>query len=176
MEFSLNPSGNKKLGKKALLFKYFISGDEQVIRWNEFADTDQMRGLPHKNIPAYINSLRKSLHLPSKNLVDKVCETIFNLAHDCDSRGLSSTISGDIDEKTAIYALLHCVRESDGTLTVTYTIRTLTVLVARQNIQPGIRAETGVQRSLQLASIVESSIQELQRRGVELNSSKFIRP
>ena len=174
MAVSLRSSGNKKSNKKAEFFS--LPGDEQGIHWNEFADTDQMRGLPEKNITVYINSLRRSLHLPSKNLVDKVCETIYNLAHDCDSRGLSSTISGDVDEKTVIYALLHCVRESDGTLTVTYTIRTLTATVARLNTQSEIKAERGIQKSITFgnSSTIESSIQELQHRGVNLNSSKFV--
>ena len=66
------------------------------------------------------------------------------LAHECDSRGLISTVQGDIDENTALYGLFHCIKAGDGTVTVTYAIHRLFTETKRKGILPNIQAFHGI--------------------------------
>ena len=92
-----------------------------------------------KNAPDFIKLLRSSFGFPSEHMADKFCENVKNMVSDCDERGLTSTVYGDLDEKTALYGLFHCKKRRDGMVSVFYAIHELSVELARPGIRPDIQ-------------------------------------
>ena len=66
------------------------------------------------------------------DMSDQFFSNLETMAEECDERGLISTISGDLNEKVAIYGIFHCVRGSNGTVTFTYVINTLSTQIKRK--------------------------------------------
>ena len=116
-----------------------------IEKWKETLLSKSCTGLEPKKLPDYLNLIKSDFSITGQNLTNQFVATITKLAEECGTRGQASTIYGDLDEKTALYGLFHCIQDSVGTLSVSYAIHTLSVKMARTGVQPQIKCELGVQ-------------------------------
>jgi len=116
-----------------------------IDKWKETLLSKCCTGLDRKRLPDYLDLIKSDFSITSEELTNQLVTTITKLAKECGTRGQASTIYGDLDEKTALYGLFHCIQESDGTLSVSYAIHTLSAEMARTGVQPQIKCELGVQ-------------------------------
>jgi len=74
-----------------------------------------------ENLNEFIKTNKNNL--PTKYQAEFSNE-IKTLAKDCTEEGLTSTIQ-DNSDKSSIYALLHCVKEHDGSVSISYAIHNM---------------------------------------------------
>ena len=150
--------------------------DVEVSSWKECIKRNQTRKIPVKKLDDYIKNLRYAFQFPARDLTNECSKIIKDLATTCNARGLTSTIHGDLDEKTRVYGVFHCLLEDDGTVSVFYAVHTLALEVARQRIQPELRVITDVQKDelehqIASQSLARSATKTLSEMGVDLNLS-----
>ena len=120
--------------------------------------------------------MHRSINLPTKNMSDLFFSNLKTMAEECDERGLTSTVCGDLDAKTAVYGIFHCVRGSNETVTFTYTINTLSTQIKRKlqseipkvHILPGIQKSTSCGTEEMFDYLITSAVQEMKSHGVDL--------
>ena len=113
------------------------------------------------------------MNLSKMDMSDQFFSNLETMAEECDERGLISTISGDLNEKVAIYGIFHCVRGSNGTVTFTYVINTLSTQIKRKlqskvHILPGIQESTSYGTEEMADYLIRSAVQEMTSHGVDL--------
>ena len=147
----------------------FISGlgQELVEKWNEAARSDSTTGILRENLPKFFEIVKKSGDFPKK-LSYQFTKTLEQLANDCDTRGLTSTVHGELDEKTSMFCLFHCVEAEDGTVTVSYTVHTLSAELAREGLNQ-LPDDGKLGAGWSQNYLVRSAIEDLQQIGVHPN-------
>merc|ERR1711953_1606780 len=74
----------------------------------------------------------------------------------------------------AVYGPFHCREDPKDTLSVSYTIHTLSSEIERSNVEPGLHTETGFKEEVQLGReanetyLATSAVKELARIGVDI--------
>ena len=123
------------------MFKSLISdATATYVRWEESNKCDQTAGIKMKDLNGFVNFVKSDFHFPSKDLSDQIGATIKDLAKKCDTKGLTSTVYGDLDDKTKMCGIVHCIKDTDGTVTVSYAIKTLRTEKARKSVLPDIKS------------------------------------
>ena len=104
-----------------------------VNNWKERVLSDVTKGIPLENLPDYIDYLGDTLAIKDRNMVAKFADTIKELANECTNKGLSSTITGKTGE-TFMYALFHCVKEGDGSVSITYAVHNIALEMQKKTL------------------------------------------
>ena len=86
---------------------------------------DRNVGIPRKQIPKFMTIVKKDFSFASNAIAERFAATFEDLAIKCDSRGLSSTVHGELDERTSFFGIFHCIEEADDKVTVSYIVRTI---------------------------------------------------
>jgi len=137
--------------------------------------TDATTGVKREDIPLFLEMLKESVNLPSPSLSNKFGQILQQLTTDCKSGGLTSTVYGNLDRKTAMYGLFHCVKEPEDTLSVFYTIHTLSTEFERDNVQTDLLTERGFMEEVQLGKettenyLATSAAKELLELGIDIS-------
>lgn len=142
--------------------------NQGVISWEETKINDHTVGIPMEHLNDFISSSRESFHFSNQDLFEKFSQTIRQLSLECDTRGLTSTVFGDLDAKTKIYALIHCVREDDDLLSVFYTVHISSCKLARKNVTSNLEVKRGVEKN-QVPAVGSKALQVLEEMGVLLD-------
>ena len=87
--------------------------ESKIKKWDEVRVTDATTGVKREDIPLFLEMLKESVNLPSPSLSNKFGQILQQLTTDCKSGGLTSTVYGNLDRKTAMYGLFHCVKEPE---------------------------------------------------------------
>ena len=122
-------------------------------------------------MPKFFELVNKSGDFPKK-LSDPFTKTLEQLANDCDTRGLTSAVHGELDERTSLFCLFHCVEAEDGTVTVSYTVHTLAAELAREGLNQ-LQGDGKLGTKWSQNYMLKSAIEDLQQIGVHPNLSSL---
>ena len=149
--------------------------ESKINKWDESRVTDSTSGIKREDVPQFLEMLKESMDFPSPNLSAEFGRILQQMTDGCNHKGLTSTIYGNLDQKTALYGLFHCSRnESEDTLSVSYTIHTLSTEFERRNVVPGLRTERGFKEEVQLGRettenyLATSAAKELADMGIDI--------
>lgn len=101
-------------------------------------------------------------------------KTLLTLSKTCDSKGLSSVVYGDLDAKTKMCGIIHCITNADDTVNVSYALKTLRTETLRTDVDVGIKSvpfEADQQKSnldSETSNILKSTEELLIANGVDL--------
>lgn len=148
--------------------------DPEVNAWEETKVSDATKGIPPRHLNEFIASLKHSFHFLNQDLLEKFSKTIEQLALDCDDRGLTSTIYGDLDKRTCINAFIHCVKGDDDSVSVYYTVHTLSFQRARKWVMPDFLVRSGFAlfNEKNRTPAVGSAIKAFEDMGIHLDSNE----
>jgi len=140
---------------------------QNVNEWKEKKHIKTNSGIDRANLEEYLKTLEPNFRFLPNDLANKFTSELGKLASECDRSGSTSTIYGDLDEKTGLYGLFHCIEDERGRLTISYAITTLSAEFA-QPTAPGLQVIQGVQDPLSLdknwatSRLARTAIMELQ--------------
>ena len=147
-----------------------------ISYWSECIQSNQTKNIPLRNLDDHIRNISCTFQFPARDLTNECASIIKDLATKCDSRGLTSTIYGDLDKKTKVFGLFHCLLEEDGTVSVSYAIHTVALKVAKQQVQRELSIKTDVQKDelqQQIANdtLAKSAMKTILEMGLDLKMS-----
>ena len=151
--------------------------ESKINKWNETRVTDSTSGIKREDVPQFLEMMKESMGFPSPHLSAEFGRILQQMTSDCNNhkKGLTSTIYGNLDQKTALYGLFHCNRnETEDTLSVFYTVHTLSTEFERRSVQPGLQAEEGFKEEVQLGRettenyLATSAAKELAEMGINI--------
>ena len=89
----------------------------------------------------------------------------------------TSTVYGDLDEKTSLFGLFHCSKAPDETLTISYAISTLATQMSRKGVIAGIQGESFKMSQVWNSNYLASNVLEkLRGYGVDPTRSALAAP
>ena len=121
--------------------KNIIAGPPaRFIHWEETNKWDKAEGLKKKDLEDFVSLAKQDFDFPSSNLSDQMGNTLLELSKNCGRKGLSSIVHGDLDEKTKMCGIVHCIKNADGTVDVSYAVKTLRTETLRTDVDVGIKS------------------------------------
>ena len=76
--------------------------EQEVRSWEETKLSHHNIGIPRMCLNEFLKDFKQSFHLSNDKLLETFTQTIKQLFLDCDISGHTSTIWGDLDEKSVI--------------------------------------------------------------------------
>ena len=144
--------------------------EQEVRSWEETKLSHHNIGIPRMCLNEFLKDFKQSFHLSNEKLLETFTQTIKQLFLDCDISGQTSTIWGDLDEKTKIYALIHCVRDDeDDTVSVYYTVHTASCKLARKNVTMNLTVKRGVEIWNKMSQVSAAASAVIRTMGVRID-------
>jgi len=154
-----------------------------VLKWHEVNSTDQIKRLKKENIGKAVKIILDEISLREGS--DEFGKTLESLMKEADDQGATTTLFGDIDSNTVLFAHIHCISDAYNTITVTYVVNTLSSNLPRKEIRKKIRTVRldSDERRSQLASwarglegLSQENIETVERSEDELQMLLFPPP
>ena len=130
-----------------------------------------------KDVPEFLEMLKESMNFPSPPLSAEFSNILKQMTDECinTKKDVTSTIYGNLDQKTALYGIVHCKCDKiEDTLSVFYTIHTLSTEFEGRNVQPSLWAEEGFKEEVQLDTtynyIATAAAKELADIGIDIRN------
>jgi len=116
--------------------------------------SSRTESIPFEKLGEYIQRLSRKFRIPA-SVTTQFNRTVMKLAMDCDpgQQGLSTTLSGTLDDKTSFYTILHIMQDNTG-FTVAHSHHTVT-------------AERGQPFSHDAKYLESSALNDLEKLGVK---------
>ena len=150
-----------------------------VNNWKEKVLSDATKGIPMENLPDYIDYLGDALTITDQSLVEKIADTIKELANDCTHKGLTSSISSKTGDGH-MFAMFHCVKEEDGSVSIAYALHNIELEMQKKTLVTENPQGTVCSMSVEVESPIKDmenyqrnkALDMLKRLGVQSSPSK----
>lgn len=159
-------------------FPSFLQSQTKVNHWKESMTSDHSMGIRRQDLHPLIQLLGKQFSFPTEKQAEEFTKNLEDLAVSCKSKGITSTIYGDLDEKVSLFGFFHFVEESDGLVSMSYAVHTLEAEMATPGITSRIINLQGVHDNLSLTSdrtsdyLANSALEELRKMGVTISGGE----
>ena len=92
-------------------------------------------------------------------------DSLLKLFNGCDSKGSTTKVYGDLDNKTVLLANIHCILDQNNSITVTYAVNTLSTDLPREGNRCPIKL--GLDQGMIESLVGESESSGLDKETVE---------
>ena len=108
------------------------------MEWEETVESNHTTGIHPKDLDEILKLEGDSFNLTNAEMFAQLTRTLKDLATSTvrgpPSSCSTSTVYGDLDEKTSLFGLFHVSKARDGKLTISYAISTLAAQMSRRGI------------------------------------------
>lgn len=147
-----------------------MAGDQTVEKWKETTLSDRTTGIPRGKLREFLELVKGSFDFSdakrSEQFFNTIMEVTENEQNNTNGKGTTATLYGDLDEKTALYGIFHCISASDDTFSIAYSIHTLSTQMTRTDVQSDIFWKPDVLKEVKFGYLAEATLNELRGMGV----------